>query len=146
VPEIEALIADSRSHHRRSALPAAMFVCDMAGFIGFFLLQGWGALDYPINVGGRPLLSWPAFVPSAVEVAFFTAVAGGVVLFFVANRMPRLHHPLDEMPGFERASQDGFFLAVEADDPRFEPARVRGLLERCRPVGIQEVSIQEVRP
>jgi hypothetical protein len=134
--ELDDLIAG-----RRTRLPLSMLACGLAGFLGFFLLQSWAAaIDYPINIGGRPLLSWPAFLPSSLEVGLLAAVAGGFVLFFVLDRMPRLHHPIDAAPGFERASQDGFFLCVEAADPHFERERVRAALERCRAIRILEVA------
>ena len=79
--------------------------------------KGYSAvIDYPINVGGRPLGSWPAFVPPAVEMAVLGAVLFGVVAMLTGNGLPRLHHPLFEVPEFERASADGFFLLLRSSE------------------------------
>lgn len=123
--ELEELIAG-----KQRALPAAMFIFGMIGMIGFFFLEYWCAVvNYPINVGGRPLDSWPAFIPSCFEVGLVWAAAAGFIGFFVANRLPKLFHPLNRVPGFERASQDAFFLAVEASAPGFDRHRVHSLFQ-----------------
>lgn len=117
---------------RQVALPLVIFACGLLGFlIGFFLQWGGAAIDYPINVGGRPLNSWPAFGPTIFEFTVVWAVAGGFVAWFIANRLPRLSSPLREVPGFERATTDRFFLCVEAADPRFDRERLHWLFARC---------------
>ena len=85
----------------------------------------WG---YRFNIGGRPLFSWPAFVVPSVS---FGALMGAVVtyaLLLTLNRLPRLNHPAFNIPGFNRASADRFFVAVEARDARFDPAAVEAVL------------------
>lgn len=109
----------------------AVLVGGLLGAIGGYALQWYTmTVDYPINVGGRPLHSWPAFVPVTFELMVLTASIVGVVALFAVNRLPQPHHPLFAVPAFDRASQDGFFLAVEASDAKFSPVATPGLLQR----------------
>ena len=88
-------------------------------------LQWWSAVyDYPLNVGGRPLNSWPVFLLVPCEVGLLAAALGGLVTFFRQCGLPRLHHPVFDVAAFERASQDRFFLlAREAPDRSDESLR-----------------------
>ena len=85
--------------------------------------QAWVSLDFPLDVGGRPVLAWPAFTLVAVELMFLGAAVAGVLAMLVMNRLPRLHHPLFDIDEFHFASSDKFFLAVLADDAEFGAAR-----------------------
>jgi len=96
-------------------------------------------IDYPINVGGRPNARWPAFIPAALEMTILFAALSGIVGMFVANGLPRLNHPLFDLPSFERASRDGFFVWLRADDPCFDAARAHDDLARLAPVTIDRV-------
>lgn len=110
----------------------------IAGATAGYALQYYTmAVDYPLNVGGRPLHSWPAFVPVTFELMVLCAALSATVSLFVLSGLPQPHHPLFGVPGFERASQDRFFLSFEASDPAFEPDRARAFLERA---GAREVS------
>ncbi|HZT20400.1 MAG TPA: DUF3341 domain-containing protein [Dongiaceae bacterium] len=121
-------------------LPVLAFAFGMLGLLGFFLLEYWfAAVNYPLNIGGRPLNSWPAFVPSCFEVGLIWAVGAAFVLFFALSRMPRLSHPLHAVPGFDRASQDALFLCVEAEDPNFDRDRLHALFRRHRAIRIVDV-------
>jgi hypothetical protein len=122
----------------RSPIPALMGLGGALAGVGTFLLEGYSAvMDYPINVGGRPLGSWPAFVPPAVEMAVLGAVLFGVVAMLTGNGLPRLHHPLFNVPEFERASADGFFLLMRSPEETIDAART--LLQTLSPVAIYEV-------
>jgi hypothetical protein len=122
----------------RPLLPLVMFAGAAIGAIYGFFLQYWDeVLGYPINVGGRPHDSWPAFVVSAFEITLLFAVAFGFFPLLAACRLPRLYHPLFSMPAFDRASRDRFVLCVEASDSSFEPDTLRQLLER---LGAEEVA------
>jgi hypothetical protein len=103
-------------------------------------VQYWAAaIDYPLNIGGRPLNSWPAFTVSSFEVTLLFAIAGGFVAFLAAGRLPLLYHPVFAAADFARASQDRFFLSIEAHDAHFDRAAVRAILERHGAAAIDEV-------
>jgi hypothetical protein len=94
-----------------------------------YAVQWYSAvLDYPINVGGRPLHSWPVFLLVPFEVAVFAAALAGVIAMIRACGLPRLHHPVFAVAGFERASQDRVFLLAETDGPIED---LRHVLERA---------------
>lgn len=99
------------------------------------------ALSYPLNIGGRPLLAWPAFVLPTFEIATVGATLAGVGVMLWLNRLPDSDHPLLAVDRFHLASDAKFFLAVRADDPYFDPARTRALLESLGPVAVEEVPI-----
>jgi hypothetical protein len=110
----------------------------VAGF--FYWLQWWSAVEnYPLNVGGQPPNSWPVFLLVPFEVGMLAAAIAGLVALFWACGLPRLHHSVFGVSGFERASQDRFFLLAEARSGREE--KLRALLHEA---GAQSVS--EVRP
>lgn len=100
-------------------------------------------LDYPIDVGGRPLLAPPAFILSTVVLTILFAVLAAIVGMLVLNHLPRLHHPLFGVERFGVASADRFFLAVFSTDPKFHRDRTRGFLEELRPVRIDLVEHTE---
>jgi hypothetical protein len=115
----------------------------ITGFIGAAIQYGsqyWmNAVDYPLNVGGRPLHSWPTFIPSTLIVAILWAGAATLLSMIFILRLPRLHHPVFAVPGFERASEDRFFLMILSEDPLFEPDRARSLLQGLAPVAVRDV-------
>ena len=104
-----------------------------------FGLQWYSAvIDYPLNSGGRPLNSWQVFLLVPFEVGVFAAALSGVVAFLWSCGLPRLHHPLFEIPGFERATQDHYFLlvAAKADEAVGD---LRHVLEAAGAVVVTEV-------
>lgn len=108
----------------------AVFLAGAAGGIGgFFMLYYANVLDYPLDIGGRPFNSWPAFIPIAFELTILLAALCGFAAFLLSCRLPRLHHPIFGVPGFERATMDAFFLCIAADDRRFDGERTRRFLE-----------------
>ena len=94
---------------------------------------------YPLNVGGRPHNSWPHFIPVTFELTILVASVSAFVAVFVLNKLPNPHHPLFNVPEFERASIDRFFLAIEADDPKFSLEETRKFLESLKSCKITEV-------
>ena len=112
----------------------------LLGGAGTYFLQWYAAVvDYPINIGGRPLHSWPAFIPATFEITILGAAVAAVLAMLVLNGLPRLHHPLFEVEEFELASRNRFFLCLPARDPVFAPGPARDLLQELRPLLLCEV-------
>jgi len=116
-----------------------MLLAGVAGASGGFFLQWFATRDYPLNVGGRPLNSWPSFVPITFELTVLTAALAGVIAFFCLAGFPRLHHPVFSDPRFKRASQDRFFICLRADDPLYANEKVRRTFAAALPESIAEM-------
>ena len=125
---------------RTSVIPWIALVAGLAGAAIQYGSQYWmNAVDYPLNVGGRPLDSWPAFIPASLIVAILWAGAATLIGLLLILRLPRLHHPVFAVPGFERASEDRFFLCIMHDDPMFDSAAVREFFGALSPQAVREV-------
>lgn len=121
-------------------VPWIIFWSGVAGGIGGFLLQCWVSMvAYPHNVGGRPLLSWPQFVPVTFECTVLLAAFGAVIGMLALNGLPKPYHPIFNAPNFDRASQDSFFLCIEAADPQFDRVETARFLDSLRPKAVSEV-------
>jgi hypothetical protein len=128
---------------RRSPLTWIVFPIAMLGAGLAYLVQLWcNAYDYPINVGGRPLHSAPAFIPITFESGVLVASLAGVFLFLLLSGLPRLYAPVADVEGFERASIDRFWVGVDDRDPQF----LAGELEReLRELGALSVGVARTR-
>ena len=125
---------------RRNRVALVTLLGGLAGGIGTYFLQWYSAvIDYPINVGGRPLHSWPSFIPATFEFTILGAAFAAVIAMFSMNGLPRLHHPLFEVEEFELASRNRFFLCLPSRDPVFAPGPARTLLEELQPMLLREV-------
>jgi hypothetical protein len=126
-------------------LPLLMFGGAVMGAAWGYWIQYWAeAVSYPLNVGGRPYNSWPAFTVSTFEIMVLVAMTAGFFGLIAKSRLTRLYHPIFAAKGFERASRDRFIICVEARDPAFDASSIRDAL---RELGAQEVEdvIEEVR-
>lgn len=116
----------------------------LGGFIGAFnglLLQYWGSVaSYPLNIGGRPIISWPQMVVITFEATILTTALTGVFSMFILNGLPELYHPMFSVPNFDRASQDRFFLCVEQKDKKFNADEITRLLENTGALHISQVA------
>ncbi len=127
-------------HPTGSPLPLMMFVAGLLGFLGFFLLMtNADVWAFPLNIGGRPKLAWPSFVPIAFELGILCAMGIGFFGYFVICRMPRLYEPIDECDSFRLASRDRWFVAVRSTDKQ-HVARARAVLAALRPASLEEFS------
>ncbi len=118
-------------------------VCLVGGILGgvsAYLLQYWiNTIAYPLNIGGRPFHSWPAFIIVTFEM---TVLFAGIAVFFGMmgmNGLPMPHHPVFNSTRFTAASRDRFFLCIEATDPRFDLDSTRRFLEGLNPTAVEEV-------
>jgi Alternative complex III, ActD subunit len=115
--------------HGRSRLPLIVLLGGLCGMVGGFLLQAWVAvIAYPINVAGRPLLSWPAFIVPTFELTILGAALSAVLGMFALNRLPQPYHPVFNVPRFALASRDRYFLVIESQDPLFDREASRNFL------------------
>jgi hypothetical protein len=122
--------------------PVSFFVLlgGIAGMIAGFGLCYWvSTIAYPLNVGGRPMNSWPSFIPVTFELTILLASFAAVISMLALNGLPMPYHPVFNVPRFERASQDRFFLAIEAADPKFDRARTFEFLKSLGPKEINDV-------
>lgn len=126
---------------RRDRVPAFALAGGLFGAVSGFLVQYYTAvLDYPIDVGGRPLLSWPAFLPITILLTLFWGAAGAVLGLLVLQRLPRLYHPVFNVPDFAEASRGGFFLVIPARGPDFDPAEAGEWMRSLGATTVEEVS------
>jgi hypothetical protein len=125
-------------------VPLITLVGGMVGGLGGYFME-WYAMArlYPLNVGGRPLNSWPNFIPITFELTILIASLSAFVSVLVLNRLPELHHPVFNVPEFRRASIDRFFLCIEVEDPKFERPTTLQFLESLRPLKVLEVQDED---
>lgn len=132
-------LAEAMGVHR-TILPVLVLLAGILGLIGGFGLATWtSAIDYPINVGGRPPISVPSFIPVAFETTVLLAALTAVFGMIALNGLPQPYHPVFNVPQFAHASRDSFFLCIEATDPKFDRDGTRKFLERLQPRSVAEV-------
>ena len=135
---IEELTEAIEFHDRR--LPFVVLCGGIIGGLAGFFFQYWtSVVDYPVNIGGRPLFSWPSFIPVTFEIAVLGASLGAVLGMLGLNGLPMPYHPVFNVSRFALASRDRFFLCVEARDPKFDLQATRHFLESLGPRVIYEV-------
>ncbi len=135
---IEGLSEEVGFHHTR--LPAIVLIAGIVGGLSGFGMQYWiSKIDYPLNVGGRPLNSWPSFIPVTFELTILFAALSAVIGMIVLNGLPMPYHPVFGAPTFARASEDRFFLAIEATDAKFDRKETRVFLESLGAFAVNEV-------
>jgi hypothetical protein len=125
-------------HH--TYMPLIVLLGGLFGCAGGFLLQVWAMVwSYPINVGGRPLLSWPAFIPVTFEMTILCAALAAVFGMLAANSLPMPYHPVFNVPQFATASRTQFFLIIESKDPKFELPATKEFLKGLEPKDVYDV-------
>lgn len=125
---------------RRSAVPFFTFCGALVGGIGGYAMQWYSAvIDYPIDVGGRPLHSWPMFVPVTFELAVLGGAIAAVLAMLFGSGLPKLRHPIADAPDFDLATRNRFFLCLRSDEPGFDRAAAEQLLDALGAVARAEV-------
>ena len=132
-------LAEALGFHR-TRLPLVILIGGIVGCVGGFGMQYWcAAVNYPVNVAGRPLDSWPLFIPITFELTVLCAALSAVIGMFALNGLPTPYHPVFNVRRFALATRDRFFLCIEAADPQFHPETTRKFLESLKPKQIDEV-------
>jgi len=136
---IEGVIEALHPHH--SKVPLFVLAGGILGGLGGFGLQMWVNLSaYPLNIGGRPLVSWPAFIVPTFECTILAASLSAVIGMFALNGLPMPYHPVFNVPRFSaHASSDGYFLLIAADDPKFDRWATESFLKQLEPSEVSEV-------
>lgn len=138
VEELSEVVCD----HQRSRVPLICLIGGITGALAGWALAYWtSTIDYPLNVGGKPYNSWPAFIPVIFECTILFAAFSAGLGMLVLNRLPEPYHPVFNVAGFrERGSRDGYFLCIEAADERFDRVATRAFLAATGAVEVQEVA------
>jgi hypothetical protein len=132
-------LAEAIGFHK-TRLPLLVLIGGIVGCVGGFYLQYWTAvIDYPLNIGGRPLNSWPMFIPVTFELTILVAGLTAVLGLLALNGLPMPYHPVFNVERFQMATRNRFFLCIESADPKFDQEATRRFLERCGPQGVYEV-------
>jgi hypothetical protein len=127
---------------RSNRVPLITLAGGVAGGTGAYFMQWYSAVvSYPINVGGRPLHSWPSFIAPTFEMTVLGASLAAVLGMLFLNGLPRLRHPVFNVPDFELASRNRFFLCVRTDEAVFNPDGARRFLESLHPLKVIEVPL-----
>ncbi|HVF61130.1 MAG TPA: DUF3341 domain-containing protein [Thermoanaerobaculia bacterium] len=132
-------LSEALGHHH-SRLPLIVLVGGLLGALGGYALQYWAAvIEYPMNIGGRPVHSWPAFIVPTFETTILCAALSAVLGMFALNGLPMPYHPVFNARNFALASRDRYFLLIEAGDPHFDRAATERFLWTLSPAEVSEV-------
>lgn len=133
-------LAEALGFHR-TRLPLVVLAGGVLGGLAAYAMQYWmTVVDYPLNIGGRPLHSWPSFIPVTFELTILGAALATVLGMLALNGLPRPHHPLFNVPEFSLASQNRFFLCIESRDQQFQ---LENAQEFMRSLGATHVTTVE---
>jgi hypothetical protein len=124
----------------RSKVPLLVLVGGLLGGLGGYMLQYWSqVIRYPMNIGGRPVHSWPSFIVPTFECTILGAALTAVIGMILLNGLPLPYHPVFNVPRFALASRDRYFLVIEAVDPKFDPDTTRSFLAGLNASEVSEV-------
>lgn len=124
----------------KTRVPLIVLLGGILGGLSGFLLQYWiNVIDYPLNIGGRPYNSWPAFIVPTFEMTVLFAGLSGVLGMFALNGLPMPYHPLFNVDRFGAVTRDRFFLCIEAADSHFDLVNTQEFMMSLKPLSISEV-------
>ena len=128
-------------HLKPSKIPLAVLAGGIiGGGLGYIMQVYATVIHLPLNIGGRPHYSWPAYIPITFELTILIAAIGGVIALFIATGFPQPYHPVFNVEDFQKhGSQDGFYLGIEARDPKYDPVSTRDFLENLGATLISEI-------
>ena len=123
-------------------LPMIVLIGGILGCLGGFAFQYWvSVINYPVIIGGKPMNSWPSFIPVTFECTILFAALSAVFGMLALNGLPQPYHPVFNVDRFEHATRDRFFLCIEARDPKFDRAATRVFLEGLGAHEVSEVTV-----
>ena len=126
-------LAEALGFRERHVAPIVLGAGIAGALFGYGLEYWTQVIAFPMNIGGRPFHSWVSFIPPAYETTILFAAFSAAIGMLALNGLPQPYHPVFNAPRFDHASQDGFFLAIEASDPKFDAESTKAFLSSLHP-------------